>query len=81
ILGSDLAFGAVTAFEMKRLFVGEAEQQPLVNLTMILADAGLALVLLVLAALLVWRLVDLFNREGRWSKQVDHNPSPEGAKP
>ncbi|MEW6568307.1 MAG: hypothetical protein AB1449_09120, partial [Chloroflexota bacterium] len=42
ILGSDLAFGAVTAFEMKRLFVGEAEQQPLVNLTMILADAGLA---------------------------------------
>jgi len=28
ILGSDLAFAAVTVFEEKRLFVSEAAQQP-----------------------------------------------------
>ncbi len=66
IIGSDVAFGAVTVFEMKRLFVSESAQQPLVNWTMLLTDIGLALVLLVLAALMVWRLVDLFKQRGRW---------------
>jgi hypothetical protein len=69
ILGSDLAFGAVTVFEMKRLFVSEAGQQGLVNWTMALNEAGLATVLLVLAGLMIWRLVDLFKREGRWQEE------------
>lgn len=70
ILGSDLAFGAVTVFEMKRLFVSEADQQPVVNWTMLLSEAGLALVLLALAALLIWRLADLFQGEGRWRAEL-----------
>jgi hypothetical protein len=71
IIGSDLAFGAVTIFEMKRLFVSEAEQQPLVNWSMLLNEIGLAVVLLVLAVLLVWRLVDLTNKRGRWRDEYE----------
>lgn len=73
ILGSDLAFGAVTVFSMKRLFVSEAGQQPLVNWTMLLADIGLALVLVVLAMLMLWRLFDLFKRSGRWQEELASN--------
>ncbi|MDT8305564.1 MAG: hypothetical protein RRC07_06475, partial [Anaerolineae bacterium] len=71
IIMSDLAFGAVTVFSMKRLFVGEAEQQPVVNWTMLLADIGLAMVLVVLALLMVWRLYDLFRAQGRWTEEYD----------
>ncbi|MEW6232574.1 MAG: hypothetical protein AB1566_09725 [Chloroflexota bacterium] len=70
ILGSDLAFGAVTVFETKRLYVSESAQQPVVNWTMALADLGLAVVLVVLAVLMVWRLVDLFKPDGRWTKEL-----------
>jgi hypothetical protein len=70
ILGSNLAFGAVTVFEMKRLFVSEAQQQPLVNWTMLLNEIGLATVLLVLAGLMIWRLVDLFKKSGRWKHEL-----------
>ncbi len=70
ILGSNLAFGAVTVFEMKRLFVSEAEQQPLVNWTMLLNEIGLAVVLLVLAVLMIWRLTDLFKPTGRWETEL-----------
>jgi hypothetical protein len=70
ILGSDLAFGAVTVFEMKRLFVTEAQQQPLVNWTMLLNEIGLATVLIVLAMLMIWRLADLFKKSGRWKHEL-----------
>jgi hypothetical protein len=70
IIMSDLAFGAVTVFSMKRLFVSEAEQQPIVNWTMLLADIGLAVVLVVLALFLIWRLYDLFRAEGRWAEEL-----------
>jgi len=70
ILGSNLAFGAVTVFEMKRLFVTEAQQQPLVNWTMLLNEIGLAIVLLVLAGLMIWRLIDLFKASGRWKHEL-----------
>ena len=43
--------------------MSEAEQQPLVDITMIIADAGLAITLVVLAALMIWRLVDLFQAQ------------------
>jgi hypothetical protein len=36
---------------------------------MLLMDAGLAIVLLVLAIFLLWRLIDLFRRNGRWSEE------------
>lgn len=71
IIGSNLAFAAVTTFEMKRLFVSEAEQQPLVNWTMLLNEIGLGIVLIVLAALLTWRLVDLFKTRGRWKEEYE----------
>jgi len=76
ILFSDLAFGAVALFETKRLFVDELSQQPLVDLTILLADIGLATVLTALAALMVWRLVDLFRRRGRWKTELDEPSLP-----
>jgi hypothetical protein len=69
IIMSDLAFGAVTIFSMKRLFVSEAEQQNVVNWTMLLTDIGLAVVLIALAILLGWRLYDLFRTKGRWTEE------------
>jgi hypothetical protein len=70
IIASDLAFLSVTIFSMKRLFVDEAAQQPLVNWTMLLADLGLALVLVALAMFLIWSLYDLFKKDGRWRKEI-----------
>jgi hypothetical protein len=70
ILMSDLGFGAVTVFSMKRLFVSEAEQQGIVNWTMLLADIGMATVLVALAIFLLWRLYDLFRAKGRWHEEL-----------
>ena len=70
IFFSDLAFGAVALFETKRLFVDEISQQPLVNTVILLADIGLASVLTALAALMVWRLIDLFKGRGRWKQEL-----------
>ncbi len=70
LLASDLAFATVSVFETKRLFVSEAVQQPLVTVLMLLTDAGLATVLLMLGLLMVWRLVDLFRRDGRWAREL-----------
>ena len=77
ILGSDLAFAAVTVFSMKRLFVAESEQQALVNWTMLLADFGLALVLVVLAILMLWKLFDLFKNKGHWRTEYKESRLPE----
>ena len=77
IILSDLAFGSVTIFEMKRLFITEATQQPLVNTLMLLMDIGLGLLLVVLAMMMIWRLLDLFRKKGRWTEEVDHELSEE----
>ena len=69
IIMSDLAFAAATIFSMKRLFVAESEQQSLVNVVMLLMDLGLAIVLVVLAIFLVWRLYDLFSEKGYWQEE------------
>ncbi|HOQ99996.1 MAG TPA: hypothetical protein PLJ35_14360 [Anaerolineae bacterium] len=70
IVGSDLAFAGVALFETKRLYVSEAAQQPLVTWTQLAMDAGLAVLMVTLAALMVWRLVDLFRSNGRWAKEL-----------
>jgi len=66
IIFSDVAFGAVTVYEMRRLFVIEAEQQPLLNRTTLAGDIGLGVLLLTLAGIMIWRLIDLFKKKGRW---------------
>jgi hypothetical protein len=71
IIMSDLAFASATIFSMKRLIVPETEQQSLVNTVMLLMDIGLAVVLLVLAIFMVWRLLDLFKKNGNWSKEYN----------
>jgi hypothetical protein len=77
IILSDIAFGAVTIFEMKRLWVTEAEQQPLVNGLMYAIDFGLGSLLVILAILMVWRLMDLFKPKGRWSEEQEHDIAQE----
>jgi hypothetical protein len=80
IVFSDLAFAAVTVFEMKRLFVSEATQQPLVNTLMIVMDLGLGLLLVVLAMVMIWRLTDLFKKKGRWAEEAGQDDLAEEAK-
>ena len=71
ILFSDLAFGAVAVFETRRMFVSEIGQQSLVDGAILLTDIGLAVVLTALGSLMVWRLIDLFKRRGRWQKELE----------
>ena len=70
IIASDLAFASVSLFETKRLYVSEAAQQPLVDVSMLIADAALAMTLAALAGLMIWRLLDLFRRRGRWAQEL-----------
>jgi hypothetical protein len=70
IIGSNVAFAATTIFSMKRLFVDESAQQPLVNTTMLLVDLGLALVLVLVALFLIWLLYDFLRKNGRWRDEV-----------
>ncbi len=72
IIASDMAFAAVTLFTTKRLYVSESAQQPLVNWTMWVTDVGLFLVLLMLGLLMIWRLIDLFKKNGRWKKELEN---------
>ena len=72
IIFSDIAFASVTIFEMKRLFISEAAQQPLVNTIMVLMDFGLGMLLVILAMVLLWRLWDLFKKKGRWTEEAEH---------
>jgi len=80
LIFSDIALAAVTVFEMKRLFITEAAQQPLVNGLMYAIDFGLGMLLVLLAVVMVWRLTDLFNPKGRWTEEVDHELAQEVSK-
>jgi len=71
IIGSDVAFGAVTLFSMKRLFVDAVHQQPIVNTTMLATDLGLGAVLVLLGVFMAWRLIDLFASDGVWSREFE----------
>lgn len=77
IIFSDIAFGAVTIFEMKRLFITEAVQQPLVNWLMYGIDIGLGLLMVILAILMGNRLIDLFKNKGRWKEEVEQELTDE----
>ncbi len=77
IIFSDIAFAAVTVFEMKRLFISEAVQQPLVNGLMYMIDFGLGMLLVLLAGVMLWRLTDLFKKRGRWKEEITHDLSQE----
>jgi hypothetical protein len=77
IVLSDIALAAVTVFEMKRLFISEAVQQPLVNMLMYAIDFGLGMLLALLAVVMVWRLIDLFKPRGRWTDEVSHELAQE----
>lgn len=77
---SDIALAAVTVFEMKRLFITEAEQQPLVNGLMYAIDFGLGMLLVLLAIVMVWRLIDLFKPKGRWTEEQAHELAQEVVK-
>jgi hypothetical protein len=70
IIGSDLAFASATIFSLKRLFVSELAQQPLVDTVMLLVEIGLGTVLVVLAAFMLWRLFDLFAPRGHWRQEL-----------
>ncbi len=74
IVCSDIAFAAVTIMSMKRLFVTEYYQAPIVNWTMLATDFGLGAILVILAGILIWRLKDLFSPDGLWAKE---SASPE----
>jgi hypothetical protein len=74
---SDIALAGVTIFEMKRLFITEAGQQPLVNGLMYAIDLGLGMLLVILAALMVYRLTDLFKNKGRWIEELDQELAQE----
>jgi membrane-bound metal-dependent hydrolase YbcI (DUF457 family) len=71
IIFSDLALGAAAIFATKRLYTTESDQQSLVNGIMIVTDVSLAAILVVLALLMIWRLVDLFNARGMWKKELE----------
>jgi hypothetical protein len=66
-----MAFAGATIFSMKRLFVPEVGQQPLTNTTMLLIDFGLGSILVLLALFMGWRLYDLFQENGLWSKEFN----------
>ncbi len=70
IIGSDIAFGSMTIFSMKRLFVEQYYQKPLVDTTMLLTDIGLGVILITLALVMGWRLFDLFKQDGLWTKEA-----------
>jgi len=77
LIFSDIALAAVTIFEMKRLFITEAVQQPLVNWLMYAIDIGLGMLLVILAILMVYRLIDLFKKKGRWTDEDGQELSEE----
>ncbi|HMN13838.1 MAG TPA: hypothetical protein PKD55_16110 [Bellilinea sp.] len=80
ILFSDLSMAAITLYGTKRLYVSEAQQQPLVNAAVLVADIAMVLLLVTIAAVMGWRLIDLFKNKGRWYVEKDQELSSEVTK-
>ncbi len=70
IIFTDVAFAATVLFFIKRLFVTEAAQQPFVDALMIFIEVGLGIVLVTIALFMFWKLIDLFKKDGQWSKEI-----------
>lgn len=77
IIFSDISMAAVTLYGTKRLYVSEAQQQPLVNVAVLVADIAMVLLLVTIAVVMGWRLIDLFKSKGRWSAEKDQELSAE----
>ncbi|MFC1671238.1 hypothetical protein ACFL20_12675 [Spirochaetota bacterium] len=63
ILGSDVAFAMVTIFSLKRLWVQEETQQPMVDFLMLFTEIGLATLLLILGIYMIWLLVKFIRKQ------------------
>ncbi len=72
LIGSDIAFASATVFSMKRLFVSEYFQGPVVKWSMLFIDFGLGAILVMLGIFMGWRLFDLFKQDGLWKKEAAH---------
>ncbi len=70
IIFSDLAFGATALLFLKRLFISEYAQQALVDVLMLMIEIGLGTLLAVLLVFMLWRLFDLFKKNGRWRTEL-----------
>jgi hypothetical protein len=44
---------------------------------MVLIDIGLAVVIMALGALMIWRLIDLFKKKGLWEKERSEEDTAE----
>jgi len=63
IIGSDLAFAMATLFSLKRLWIAEEVQEPLVNFYMLLLEIGLGTTEVILGIIMVFLLVRLLKRK------------------
>jgi len=63
IIGSNLAFAMITLFALKRLWVTEEAQEPLVRWYMVLSEFGMGALLIILAVYMFWLLIRFFNKK------------------
>lgn len=69
IIGSDLAFAAMTAYELRPFFGAAPEPGP-TGIILVLTDIGMMITMVALGALLIWLISDLFRRKGRWTAEL-----------
>lgn len=63
ILGSDLAFAMITLFSLKRLFVSEEAQEPVVKFLMVTSEIGMGAMEIILAIYMIWLIIKLINKK------------------
>lgn len=63
ILGSDLAFAMITLFSLKRLYVTEEAQEPVVKFLMVTSEIGMGAMEIILAVYMVWLIIKLINKK------------------
>jgi hypothetical protein len=69
IIGSDLAFAAMTAYELRPFFGAAPEPGP-TGIILVLTDIGMMITMVALGVLLIWLISDLFRRKGRWTAEL-----------
>lgn len=63
ILASDVAFAMITLFSLKRIWVSEENQQPLVDFYMFFSEFGLGLLEIILGIYMVWLLIRFIRKK------------------